>query len=88
MEEVIKAALDTNTALELNIPRADLSPDNIRLAVERGVTISIVTDSHSSSHLQFMKVGVGLARRGWALKERVLNTKPLQEVRAFVQKKR
>jgi hypothetical protein len=36
MEEVIKAALDTNTALELNIPRADLSPDNIRLAVERG----------------------------------------------------
>jgi len=88
MEEVIKAALDTNTALELNIPRADLSPDNIRLAVERGVTISIVTDSHSSSHLQFMKVGVGLARRGWALKERVLNTKPLQEVRAFVRKKR
>ncbi|MGC9286606.1 MAG: DNA polymerase/3'-5' exonuclease PolX [Hydrogenobaculum sp.] len=88
MEEVIKAALDTNTALELNIPRADLSPDNIRLAVERGVTISIVTDSHSSSHLQFMKVGVGLARRGWALKERVLNTKPLEEVRAFVRRKR
>ncbi len=88
MEEVIKAALDTNTALELNIPRADLSPDNIRLAVERGVMISIVTDSHSSSHLQFMKVGVGLARRGWALKERVLNTKPLEEVRAFVRRKR
>jgi hypothetical protein len=35
-----------------------------------------------------MKVGLGLQEEGWALKERVLNTKPLQEVRAFVRKKR
>ncbi len=88
IEEVVKAAKETNTALELNIPRADLSPENIRYAVENGSNISIVTDSHSSTHLSFMKVGVGLARRGWALKNHVLNTKSLKEVKKFVKSKR
>lgn len=88
IQEVIKIALDTNTALELNIPRADLSPDNIRMAVENGVMIGIVTDSHSAHHLQFMRVGVGLARRGWALSSHVLNTKSFDEVKEFVRKKR
>jgi Histidinol phosphatase and related hydrolases of the PHP family len=37
------------------------------------VMFSINTDSHSISHMDFMRYGVGTARRGWLKKDKVLN---------------
>jgi len=71
MERIIQMAKETNTALELNTYRADLSPENIRRCMEVGVMIAVVTDAHSTKHLFYMELGVGLARRGWAVPELV-----------------
>ena len=88
IERVIRQAKETNTALEINTPRADLAPELVRLCVEEGVTLAVVTDAHAKAHLSFMRVGVGLARRGWATTESILNTRDLQGVKEFVLKKR
>ncbi|SNZ14634.1 DNA polymerase/3'-5' exonuclease PolX [Hydrogenobacter hydrogenophilus] len=88
MEKIIKLARDTGTALELNTFRADLSPEHVRMCMAEGVYIAIVTDAHAPAHLKYMHLGVGLARRGWALPELVLNTKDIKGVKEFVLKKR
>ncbi|HCO38391.1 MAG: DNA polymerase/3'-5' exonuclease PolX [Aquificota bacterium] len=88
MERIIQMAKETNTALELNTYRADLSPENIRRCMEVGTMIAIVTDAHSTKHLSYMELGVGLARRGWAVPELVLNTRDVKGVREFVRRKR
>jgi len=41
----------------------------VRKCVEKGALVAIVTDAHAPSHLRYFKIGLGLARRGWA-KER------------------
>ncbi len=88
MEKVIEMAKETGTALEINTFRVDLSPENIRKCVESGVMMAIVTDAHSVAHLPYMKVGVGIARRGWATPDVILNTRDLSGVREFVLSKR
>ena len=88
MERVIEQAKETGTALEINTFRVDLSPENVRRCAEKGVMMAIVTDAHAVKHLSYMKVGVGIARRGWATPEVILNTKSLEEVREFVREKR
>lgn len=87
-EKILRMAKETGTALELNTHRADLSPELVRRCMQEGVMIAIVTDAHAVKHLSFMRLGVGLARRGWALPELVLNTRDLQGVKEFVRKKR
>ncbi|RMH79313.1 MAG: DNA polymerase/3'-5' exonuclease PolX [Acidobacteria bacterium] len=87
-EKVLKQAKETGTALELNTHRADLSPEKVKRCMEEGVMIAIVTDAHSVRHLSYIKLGVGLARRGWAVPELVLNTRDLEGVKAFVEAKR
>ncbi|ADO45645.1 PHP domain protein [Hydrogenobacter thermophilus TK-6] len=88
MDRVIQLAKETGTALELNTFRADLSPENVRKCMQKGVFIAIVTDAHAPAHLRYIELGVGLARRGWAMPELVLNTKDVEGIREFVYKKR
>ncbi len=88
MEKVMETARETGTALEVNTFRVDLSPENIRRCVEKGVLLAVVTDAHSVAHLPYIKIGVGVARRGWATPGALLNTRDLEEVRAFVRSKR
>ncbi len=88
MERIISQAKETGTALEINTFRIDLSPDNIRRCVEEGVVMAIVTDAHSVAHLPLIRIGVGIARRGWATAENILNTQTLRDVKEFVESKR
>ncbi len=88
MEEIIKVASETGTALEINSFRADLSPENVRRCVEKGVKLAVVTDAHSIAHLPYITVGIGLARRGWATKEDILNTYSIKDIKEFVRLKR
>ncbi len=74
---VCQAAVDNNVCLEINsFPiRLDLNSSNIYFAREMGVKFVINTDSHHINHLNHMRYGVTLARRGWLTKKDVVNTK-------------
>ncbi|NPB06854.1 MAG: DNA polymerase/3'-5' exonuclease PolX [Aquificae bacterium] len=88
VDALIEAAKETGTALELNAQRMDLSSELVRKCVEAGVPIGITTDAHSARQLELMNLGVGLARRGWARPELVVNAMPLEELKSFVERKR
>ncbi len=75
-DQVFKKAVATGTAIEINAypERLDLSWQNVKKAVSLGVKLTIGTDAHSAQHLEFLELGVAVARRGWAKKSDVLNT--------------
>ncbi|RJQ56526.1 MAG: DNA polymerase/3'-5' exonuclease PolX [Nitrospiraceae bacterium] len=76
MDEVLKTARETGTAIEINAYplRLDLTDIYVRKAKEMGVSLTINTDTHVTFQFDFMAYGVGTARRGWAEKKDVLNT--------------
>ena len=90
VKEVIRAAVRTNTALEVNAhrERLDLKDQHVRMAVEAGATIVINTDAHSARELDLMEYGVTTARRGWTEAKDVLNTFPLPAMRKWLARKR
>lgn len=89
-EAVFRAAARTGTALEINSnpARLDLSADLARKAREAGCTIAIDTDAHHIEDMDNMLFGVATARKAGISKDRVLNARPLEEVLAFVRRKR
>jgi DNA polymerase (family 10) len=56
-------------------------------ARELGVKLAIGTDAHSIAHLGFVRFGVGVARRAWCQPQHVLNTLPLEELLAVLDRK-
>jgi len=82
MEKILDAAKRNNVVMECNAypDRLDLNDVHLRMAKQRGVKIVISTDSHSTTHLPFMKYGAITARRGWLEKKDVINTLPLAEI--------
>lgn len=90
MDEVIAAAKKYRVALEIDAypDRSDLRDLHVRTAVKAGVMLVIDTDAHAPEHFRFMPLGEAIARRGWATKKDVLNTKTLKELLAYLNKKR
>jgi DNA polymerase (family 10) len=82
MEKVLKKAKQTGTFMEINSfpERMDLTDINCRRAGEVGVKVAISTDSHKLEHLDYMELGVSVARRGWLGKKDVLNTMSLERL--------
>ena len=89
LEEVFRASARTNTALEINAmpDRLDLRDTQAKRAGEVGVSLVIGTDSHSVGHLDLMRFGVGVARRGWCRASDVLNTRPVDEFLRWLKRK-
>ena len=81
MDALIKTAKETGTVLEIDAypDRLDLKDGHIRKAVEAGVKLAVDSDAHSVNHMRFLDFGVAQARRGWAEKKDVINTRPLKE---------
>ncbi|MCX6992166.1 MAG: DNA polymerase/3'-5' exonuclease PolX [Kiritimatiellaeota bacterium] len=77
LERLLHAAKERGCFLELNAHpmRLDLNDAYCRMAKELGVKVAISTDSHNPLSLDFMRLGVGQARRGWLEKDDVLNTR-------------
>ena len=86
MEAVFHVAAKTNTILEINAmpSRLDLKDIHAYRARELGVKLVINTDAHSTEHLQFMRFGIGVARRGWCQAQDILNTRPLDEIMTYL----
>jgi len=84
MEVVLRAAVKNNKALEINAmpSRLDLKDVHVYRARELGVKLLISTDAHGAEHLEFIRFGVGVARRGWCQAQDILNTRPLDEFMA------
>jgi DNA polymerase (family 10) len=85
------AAAETGTAMEIDGAPGHLDMDGTlaRQAASAGVTIVIDSDCHRIDGLaRQMQFGIGTARRGWIEPSNVLNTRPIDDVRAFVAHKR
>lgn len=89
MEKIIEHAKETGTILEINAypQRLDLRDIYCKRAKESGVMIAIGTDAHWLSQLEYMELGVWVARRGWLEKKDVLNTFSWEEIKGLLKKK-
>ncbi|HON11633.1 MAG TPA: PHP domain-containing protein, partial [Chitinispirillaceae bacterium] len=88
-EVVLKGAKERGCFVEVNgyPDRLDLDEIHCRLAKEMGVKVAIDTDSHSTADLDFMRFGVGQARRGWLERDDVINTRDLEGLRRLLKRK-
>jgi DNA polymerase (family 10) len=78
IDGLVAAAAERGCFLELNAQpeRLDLSDVHARVAAEGGVKLAISTDAHSAAQLDYLRLGVGIARRAWLEKSDVLNALP------------
>ncbi len=90
LDKVIEACAETGTALEINChyDRLDLNDIYSKRAKDAGAMIAISTDSHHVDQMWMIELGVGIARRGWLEARDVINTLPLDKLKAFCKKKR
>jgi DNA polymerase (family X) len=90
VDELFQAAARTGTAIEVNASpdRLDLADAHIYRARRYGVRFAIDSDAHATTHLLFMRYGVGTAQRGWLTADDVINTWQLQRLRTFLRKGR
>ena len=54
----------------------------------KGVKCVINTDAHRNEHAGFLRLGTGIARKGWLTADDVINTLPLPKLRKELAKKR
>src|SRR5712675_2235775 len=89
MAKVLDAAAKHGVAMECNSypDRLDLNDVHLRMCKERRVKVVIDTDSHNTPHLQFIRHGVTMARRGWLEAANVVNTLPVDQFLAALRPK-
>jgi DNA polymerase (family X) len=89
MEVLMEAAKERGCSMELNAhpDRLDLIAANCKMAKDTGVKVVISTDAHSMSDLEYMRFGVGQARRGWLEAGDVLNTRTWEEIKKLLKRK-
>ncbi len=90
MDRVLSAAAESGTVMEVNASwqRLDLNAIHVRQAIDLGVMLAINTDAHHIDGLDQMGYGIATARRGWATPDVILNTMPIDALRAWTRRKR
>ncbi len=85
-DKILRAAKEYGVILEINSypERLDLNDQNIRRAKEAGVKMVINTDAHHKAQLRFIEFGIAQARRGWAKREDIINTYPIEKMLSFL----
>ena len=88
MEEVMKAARQNGCVLEVNAhpERLDLNDIHCKMAKDIGVKLVLSTDAHRLGDLDYMRFGVGQARRGWLEPDDVVNTKGVKELKKLLKR--
>ncbi len=87
-DKIFDKSKGTNTFLEINAfpNRLDLNDVNIMEAIKNKCKLIIDTDAHNINQLEFMRYGIGTARRGWAGAKDIINTKNLSEFLRIIRK--
>lgn len=90
MEAFLDACAENGCAVELNANphRLDLNEHHLAMAKERGILVSIAPDAHSVAELDNLDYGITIARRAGLTPEDVLNARPLEELRAWLDARR
>lgn len=80
---VIDACAATGTWIELNCNpyRLDLDWRLWPYAKDKGIKCVINPDAHRNSHVDFLRLGAGVARKGWLEQRDVINTLTLTKLR-------
>jgi len=89
-QAVIDACAETGTWIELNANpmRFDLDWRQWFYARSKGVKCVINCDAHRNEHAGFLRLGAGIARKGWLTKADVINTLPLPALLKELARKR
>lgn len=79
--EIFEFCKKNNKWLEINADpmRLDLPDFVVREAVKAGVKLTLGTDAHHKDGMDNMVFGVSVARRGWATKRDIINTRGANE---------
>jgi DNA polymerase (family 10) len=79
---IVVKALETGTLLEINSQpnRLDLSDVHARAAREAGLKLVVSTDAHEIGALDYVRYGVGQARRAWCTADDVANTRSWKQL--------
>lgn len=88
VEQLLDWAKEYGKIVELNASpyRLDLAVEYLEMAQEKGVPVAINTDAHAAEQLEVMAIGVRHAQKAWLKKDNVVNTWPLEKLRAFIKK--
>ncbi|MFM1767819.1 MAG: polymerase fused to phosphatase [Verrucomicrobiota bacterium] len=89
-QAVIDACAETGTWIELNCNpwRFDMDWRHWHYAKSKGVKCVINPDAHRRDHAGFLRLGAGVARKGWLEKADVINTLPLRDLLKLLKKKK
>ena len=90
LDAVFAAARDAGVAVEINASpqRLDVKDQHARRARGLGAMLAINTDTHSEPHLDYMRLGVGLARRAWLGPDAILNTRSARDLTTWLRGQR
>jgi DNA polymerase (family 10) len=84
--DLYRGAVERGVVLEINAQptRMDLDDLHVQRAKEAGALFAVSTDAHDHASLQYMRYGIYQARRGWLEEHHVINTLPLDRLRALL----
>lgn len=87
MEAILNCAAQTRTVIEINAnpKRLDMDWRYWQRARDLGVLASINPDAHHLSHFSYLSFGSRIARKGGLSPSHVLNTRPIEHIRTFLQ---
>ena len=90
MEKVTAKAAEKNIILEVNAfpDRRDLKEEHIRMALAKGVMLSLGSDAHALHHMDNMRYGLMNLRRAGCGKRDVLNTRTAAELSKIISSRR
>ncbi len=85
-ERIFEECVKRNIWLEINSDpaRLDLPDILVHEALKKGVKFTIDTDTHHTDHMDGMKWGISVARRGWAEAKDIANTRSLVEFEKLI----
>lgn len=86
-EKIFDRCKKSNIAMEINAwpERLDLPDILVREALKAGVKFVINADAHANEHMDNMRYGVSVARRGWAEKDDIINTKDYKSFKHWLE---
>ena len=88
LDAVFQAAVEHGKLMEINSNpmRLDLNDIHCMAADSRGLEFVSSTDAHAIANLDLMKFGIQVARRAGLKREKIFNTRSLEDVRRFLKR--